>query len=332
MNSFHNFFNGGGGGESINYLPQWGGQSVTNVRQFPWSMPKIPVGMETAGDVGSVSGDFSILNQYDAAFKAAGAAYGIDPNYVKAVAMEERGWEGTSVAGALGIMQIMPGGYSELEAKYPSWKTDPTQNIMLGAAILSAKRAEQGGDLDRGIMAYLGLGGADAYGTTPDQYLAGVKGYYRQLQQTTTPTAGGSGVGVGIVATAEKYLGTPYVWGSAPGKGAYPTSWDCSGFTYWLDQNYGDGNLPQGSHQQFQQAVAQNRLFLDLSQLQPGDLIYFYTEDDPGYTDHASHVAIYIGNNQIIHAANPDAGTIISNLSDSYYSTRFIGAEHMNWG
>jgi len=287
--------------------------------------------------VGTLGGEYSVLDQYNQAFQSAAAQYGFDANYLKSIAATERGWEGTSVAGAQGIMQIVPGGYPELEAKYPGWQTDPAQNIALGAAILRAKVNENGGDLGLGTQRYLGVG-SDAYGTTTQQYLARVNDFYQRLSGSTVAPIngqwGGNATGNSIVSIAEQYIGTPYVWGGIPGKGAYPSGgWDCSGFTFWLDQNYGNGQLPRGSHYQYQQARDSGRLFMDMGQLQPGDLVFFDTGNTAGggaELNNAGHVAMYIGNGQIIHAANPQDGTVISPLSE-YYTSRFIGAEHMAW-
>lgn len=293
------------------------------------------------GSVSAIGGDASVLNQYDEAFTRAGAMYGIDPNWLKSVAATERGWEGTSVAGAIGLMQIMPGGYPTLEAMYPNWQTDPVQNIMLGAAILNAKRQEQGGDLNRGTMGYLGFGGADAYGTTADQYLSSVQSYYNQLGGGSASTVqpigglwGGNAVGNGIVEIAKQFVGVAYNWGAIPGANQDPwvTGWDCSGMTYYFDQKYGGGQLPMGSHYQYQYAQQTGQLFTDLSMLQPGDLVFIDTGWQGGAgaeLNRAGHVAIYIGNGQIIHAANEQTGTIISNLS-AYGGV--MGAMHMSWG
>jgi cell wall-associated NlpC family hydrolase len=96
------------------------------------------------------------------------------------------------------------------------------------------------------------------------------------------------------------------------------TGWDCSGMTYWLDQKYGGGQLPMGSHYQYQYAQQSGRLFTDLSQLQSGDLVFIDTGWQGGAgaeLNRAGHVAVYIGNGQILHAANQQAGTIVSQLS-----------------
>ncbi|HKG25870.1 MAG TPA: NlpC/P60 family protein, partial [Thermomicrobiales bacterium] len=58
------------------------------------------------------------------------------------------------------------------------------------------------------------------------------------------------------------------------------------------------------------------------SALQPGDLVFFQNT----YTWGLSHVGIYIGNGQFIHAENESTGVVISSLSSSYYSSRWYGA------
>jgi len=203
-----NFF---GGMPSMRSAPtfgaglNWGQQAFRSMMpaygntQLNWTMPwdkppqlNFPGGGQYG--LGSASGEFAVLNQYDAAFQAAAARYGLDPNAIKAIAMIERGWgsQNTSVAGAIGIMQVMPNGYYELQAQYPNWKTDPNQNIMLGAAILRSKMDQYGGSLDMGVQGYLGFG-TDAYGTDNNEYLAMFKDYYAQLQATGGVMPGGGG-------------------------------------------------------------------------------------------------------------------------------------------
>ncbi len=154
---------------------------------------------------------------------------------------------------------------------------------------------------------------------------------------------GGTGttdpMGNSVVQIAMSYVGkVPYVWGGIPGKGQTPYDagggWDCSGFTYWLDQNYGTGQLPAGSHYQYQYAKDTGQLFTDPSQLQAGDLVFFDTGDRSGggaELNGASHVAMYIGDGQIVQAANPSLGTIVSQLSDYMNQYGYLGAMRMSW-
>jgi hypothetical protein len=169
----------------------------------------------TGGNTGTYSGDLAILNQWDSAFAAAAAATGLDANHIKAVATVEHGWnnDGTMSShpgsGATGLMQVVPGGYPALEAKYPNWRTDPHQNIMLGAEILKAKIAENGGDIGLGTQRYLGVGTDPWTGYTTERYWNEVQQYWNQLNSSggsyTGGTTGGGGAsyqqmfGVGVI-------------------------------------------------------------------------------------------------------------------------------------
>lgn len=103
-----------------------------------------------------------------------------------------------------------------------------------------------------------------------------------------------------IVNYALQFLGNPYVWGGTSlTKGA-----DCSGFTMSVLGKFGIG-LPHYSGSQAQRGKA-----VSSSEMRPGDLI-FYT-DSRGTIN---HVAMYIGNGQIVHAANRRSGIKISNYN-----------------
>jgi len=102
-----------------------------------------------------------------------------------------------------------------------------------------------------------------------------------------------------IVDYAMQYLGNRYVHGGQN----LATGTDCSGFTCYVYQAFGYslGRTPQGQYTSAGRAV-------DLSQIQPGDVICYSSN---GST--CTHVGLYIGNGQIIHAANSRKGVIISN-------------------
>lgn len=264
--SMGNSFSGGGwnvfgsffGGSSIgspsrfsDFAPAFGGLRMPQQKYFEWSNgkllqpPTFPGG--TSGGIGSADGNFSALNQYDAAFIQAAAAHGggvFDANWLKALAMMEGGWGAGAVsgAGAIGIMQIIPGGYPELQKLYPNWRTDPTQNIMLGAAILASKIRENGGSRDMGTQRYLGVGTDPYTGVTTEQYLANIKNYYGQLQKTTTGSApAGSWNGQAGSSYLSVFKGVSYPISSENGKlNGAPPSW-----YYAIDDELG---LPVGSH------------------------------------------------------------------------------------
>lgn len=113
-----------------------------------------------------------------------------------------------------------------------------------------------------------------------------------------------------IVSVAKQYLGVPYVWG-----GTSPSGFDCSGFTQYVFKKCGY-SLSRVASSQYGNGTA-----VSYSNLQAGDLVFFSgTYSASGIT----HVGIYIGGGQFIHAAS--GGVKITSLSTSYYSSRYYGA------
>ncbi|MDG9691698.1 NlpC/P60 family protein [Streptomyces sp. DH17] len=97
-----------------------------------------------------------------------------------------------------------------------------------------------------------------------------------------------SGRAAAAVAAARSALGKPYVWGANG-----PSGFDCSGLTQWSYAQAGVG-LPRTS--QAQSGAGQR---VSLSEARPGDLV--------AYRDDASHIGMYVGNGQVIHAPYPGA-------------------------
>ncbi|MGC4192315.1 MAG: SH3 domain-containing protein [Thermomicrobiales bacterium] len=125
-----------------------------------------------------------------------------------------------------------------------------------------------------------------------------------------------SSTGQGMVDFAMQYLGYPYVWaGKTP-----DTGFDCSGFTRWIVLNtlgYDIGGGVPGQTD-FGTSVA-------WGDWQPGDLIFFADTYEPGL----SHVGLYIGNGQMIHAENPSTGVVISDITTGYYQEHYAGARRL---
>lgn len=117
------------------------------------------------------------------------------------------------------------------------------------------------------------------------------------------PAAGASSkTAAKLIERAKSFIGTPYKWG-----GTSPLGFDCSGFTQFLYREIGI-DLPRVS---YQQGTYGKRISLD--ELRPGDLVLW---DNSSRNNGADHVAIYIGNGQVIHAPKPGDRVKISPLYD----------------
>ena len=66
---------------------------------------------------------------------------------------------------------------------------------------------------------------------------------------------------------------------------------------------------------------------VSMSELIPGDVVFFKKAGSSA--SRASHVGIYVGNGQFIHASTSRTGVIISNMSSAYYTTGFVGGRRM---
>jgi cell wall-associated NlpC family hydrolase len=126
--------------------------------------------------------------------------------------------------------------------------------------------------------------------------------------------AGGTANGYSISSTALSLRGAPYRNG-----GADPTGFDCSGFVYYVFEQYGIA-LPREVRRQF--GVGST---VDTSLLVPGDLVFFSTVA-PG----ASHVGIVVGGDQFVHAPSSSGVVRVERLSTEYWASRFVGAKRVN--
>jgi cell wall-associated NlpC family hydrolase len=260
-------------------------------------------------------------------------------NLIKAIMKLESGgvWvDSDPGAGATGVMQVMPFWGTDLGVNL----LDPAQNIYAGVKILAMnyKLGEPGvgtPSWEWAARRYLGLGGADAYGTTHQTYWARVSQDWATLDAAVQGNYGGQ-VGATtatVLAEAQKFVGVPYNWGAIPGRGDNPweTGWDCSGFTYWLDQTYGTGQLPQGSHYQYDYARRTGQLYTNIGQIAPGDILFFDTGNMAGggaELNRAGHVGVALGDGKMISALNPGADTVISNIQGIGV---FLGGMKMGW-
>ncbi len=112
---------------------------------------------------------------------------------------------------------------------------------------------------------------------------------------------------------AQKYLGVAYKYG-----GATPDGFDCSGFTYYVFGQFGY-SLNRSSSAQIN-----NGEEIEKSELIPGDLVFFSRSGKA-----VGHVGIYIGDNKFIHSTSPGDVVSITDLDDTYYSKRYVGARRI---
>lgn len=101
-----------------------------------------------------------------------------------------------------------------------------------------------------------------------------------------------------IVNYALNFVGNPYVYGG----NSLTNGTDCSGFTKLIFSNYGI-YLPRSAPEQAYSGVS-----VGLDNIMPGDLVL------SGYGGQVCHVAIYIGNGQLVHALNSDVGIVVTSL------------------
>ena len=119
-----------------------------------------------------------------------------------------------------------------------------------------------------------------------------------------------------VISLAKTLLGKPYIWGAQG-----PSSFDCSGFTYYVFKNSVNITLPRVSIDQSKYGN-----YVSKNNLKVGDLIFF---DTNGSNDgNVSHVGIYIGNGEFIHASSTKKKVVISKMS-SYYNEAFVNARRI---
>ena len=169
-------------------------------------------------------------------------------------------------------------------------------------SVASLTRADQGRPAAGGGRRAAGHGG-DAAGRA-----------VRRSGPSRAPAVSGGAMTAAQLTTAlraaESRRGLPYVWGAAG-----PASFDCSGLVQWSFAQAGI-SMPRVAADQARAGPA-----VPVSQLQPGDLLFYHTDPtDPGYI---SHVAIYLGNGWMIQAPQPGMDVQVVPAS---FGSQFAGA------
>lgn len=142
-------------------------------------------------------------------------------------------------------------------------------------------------------------------------YIRGDYVSFTEPDQSQAPAAGS--IGEQIVAFAEQFLGTPYVWA-----GSSPSGFDCSGFVSYVFKNFGY-TVNRTAASMYTNGVA-----VDKSELQIGDAVFFASSSES-----IGHVGIYIGDGEFIHSSSGCGYVTISGLDESYYSRMYVGARRI---
>ncbi|MBP3401283.1 MAG: C40 family peptidase [Selenomonadales bacterium] len=136
--------------------------------------------------------------------------------------------------------------------------------------------------------------------------------YYALLGKNIAVSRGGTAFVRRLVQTSFEYIGVPYVFG-----GTTPVGFDCSGYVQYVFAKAGI-RLPRVAGDQFSMGKA-----VSSKNLRVGDLVFFTT-----YKPGASHVGIYLGNNEFINASS-SSGVSVASLNNKYWAPRYIGARRV---
>ncbi len=143
----------------------------------------------------------------------------------------------------------------------------------------------------------------------------------RTTSRTSTRTSGrtvSSRIARRAVESGDEFLGVPYVWG-----GSTPRGFDCSGFVQYVYRENGV-ELPRTSRQM---SHAGARLPVDVRSLREGDLMLFRGRDGT-----INHVALYAGDNQILHSSSSGHGVKYDDLGTkrgAYFVSHFVAARRV---
>lgn len=119
-----------------------------------------------------------------------------------------------------------------------------------------------------------------------------------------------------LMAEAESWLGVPYKYGGNDRGGV-----DCSGLVLQVYLRALDIPLPRNSKAQWEYCKP-----IKVSDLRPGDLVFFATGKD---RNRVSHVGIYVGDNQMIHSSTRQ-GVVMADITSPYFTLTFIQAGYVD--
>ena len=260
-----------------------------------------------AADVGTVTSDTGLNLRSEASTDAAVLAtldYGTQVDVLST--SDDGTWHKVTYNGMTGYMS---GDYLQV-----------TEEQLYGQVMDGPLNIRSGPGTEHGTVGSLSTGAV----VEIEELVGGYGGWYKIEQgyvssdyvaQVDAAVAASSGKGSQIAQYALQYVGCPYVYG-----GSSPSGFDCSGFTTYVMKHFGYSINRTASSQM------DNGTSVSKSQLQPGDLVFFNSGNS---SKRATHVGIYTGNGQFVHASTSTTGVIISDLNSSYYSSTYVGARRL---
>lgn len=139
---------------------------------------------------------------------------------------------------------------------------------------------------------------------------------YASVRRSTAPSAPESRQR--IIKRAYELIGTPYKWGGM----SLSKGFDCSGLLVYLFRSEVGLELPRTTASM----VREDYLRVSRHELQPGDAVFFATNE----RGRVSHVGLYVGNHQFIHAPRTGKHIRVDSLKNNYWSDRYYGARRFD--
>ncbi|WP_332651200.1 C40 family peptidase [Lysinibacillus sp. 54212] len=205
--------------------------------------------------------------------------------------------------------------YKTTVAQLTAWNNLKSDSIFVGQSLVVSKRTLIASD---NLKPITGNNNSSSNGENSGQVESEVdKAIESQLASETpivkAPSSNGQAMYTKVLEVAKQQIGVPYVFG-----GNTVAGFDCSGFVNYVYKNAGMGIVRKSSLDYFlaDTTIVKNPV--------PGDVVFFKNT----YIPTISHMGIYIGNNEFIHAGSK--GVEISKLSYEYWDSRMVAFKRFN--